>query len=176
MARVLISPDSHIIERPELWTERLPNAFKDELPEEYRPRPRRENTAPAPAREQGGASAVRRSNTPIFGAGIDPNKRIPEMEQDGLTAEVLYCTRAMQMFHLEDAALQEACFRAYNDELVQYCSVAPDRLYGIGLISVYNIDNAIKELTRCRNAGLVGAMVWMTPHPELPFSRFDHYN
>jgi predicted TIM-barrel fold metal-dependent hydrolase len=180
MARVLISPDSHIIERPGLWTERLPESFRDQLPDEYRPRPPRprDNGASAEAATtstQGGATAARRSNTPIFGAGIDPNKRIPEMEADGLTAEVLYCTRAMQMFHLEDAALQEACFRAYNDELLDYCSVAPDRLYGIGLISVYNIDHAIRELQRCRAAGLVGAMVWMTPHPDLRFSRFDHY-
>lgn len=178
MPRVLISPDSHIIERSELWTERLPDPFKDRLPAEYRPRPRRQRDEPsasAPAAEQGGASADRRSNTPIFGAGIDPNKRIPEMERDGLTAEVLYCTQAMQMFHLEDAPLQEACFRAYNDELLDYISVAPDRLYGIGLISVYNIENAVKELERVRKAGLVGAMVWMTPHHELPFSRSDHY-
>src|SRR5438445_69732 len=145
MARVLISPDSHIIERPDLWVERLPNSVKDRLPDEYRPRPPRQRdgaASPAPAREQSGASADRRSNTPIFGAGIDPNKRIPEMEQDGLTAEVLYCTRAMQMYHIEDAELQEACFRAYNDELIEYCSVAPDRVYGIALISAYTIDNA----------------------------------
>src|SRR5690242_16922703 len=123
MPRVLISPDSHIIERPELWVERLSEPFKERLPEEYRPRPPRQGNGgapPTPAVEQGGASADRRSNTPILGAGIDPNKRIPEMERDGLTAEVLYCTKAMQMFHLEDAPLQEACFRAYNDELVDY--------------------------------------------------------
>jgi predicted TIM-barrel fold metal-dependent hydrolase len=176
MARVLISPDSHIIERPELWVERLPEKFRDELPDEYRPRPARQNGGEAKALpRQSGASADRRSNTPIFGAGIDPNKRVGEMEQDGLTAEVLYCTKAMQMFHLEDEDLQEACFRAYNDELHEYCSVARDRIYGIGLISLYNIDHAIKELQRCRNAGMVGAMVWMTPHPDLPFSRSEHY-
>src|SRR5258708_6128622 len=54
--------------------------------------------------------------------------------------------------------------------------MAQDRLYGIALIPVYNIDNAIKELERCRKAGLVGAMVWMTPHPDLPFSKGDHYD
>ena len=175
--RILISPDSHIIETPDLWVSRLSGSLLDRLPDEYRPKPAKNGNGNTPAAPPpSGATADRRSNTPIFGAGIDPNTRIPEMERDGLTAEVLYCTRAMQMFHIEDAELQEACFQAYNDHLAEYCSVAPDRLFGIGLISVYNPDHAVKELERCRKLGMVGAMVWMTPHPELPFSRVDHYD
>src|SRR5207244_2230537 len=107
---VLISPDSHIMERPELWVERLSGSVLDRLPDAFRPRPPGAQNGARPAREpgeQGGATADRRSNTPIFNAGIDPHQRVPEMEQDGLTAEVLYCTRAMQLFHLEDAELQE---------------------------------------------------------------------
>ena len=171
----LISPDSHIIERDDLWAERLPETLRDRLPDRYRPRPgspRRRAAEDQPA----GATADRRSNTPIFGAGTDPTKRIAEMEQDGLSAEVIYPTTAMTMFHMEDAELQEACFRVYNDNLIEYCSVAPDRVYGISLLSAYNIDHAVKELERCRKAGLVGTMVWMTPHPSLPFDRSDHYD
>jgi predicted TIM-barrel fold metal-dependent hydrolase len=172
--KVLISPDSHIIERTELWAERLPGELKQRLPGRFRdPKPR---PAPPPEAEMVGATADRRSNQPIHGAGIDPSRRISEMERDGLTAEVLYPTEAMHLFHLEDAKLQEECFRVYNDNLRDYCSVAKDRIYGIGLIAVYDIDNAIKELERCRKAGMVGGMVWMTPNPELPFSRLDHYD
>ena len=172
---VLISPDSHIIEPDDLWVERIPGALKDRLPDRYHPRPGGPRRQP-PAGEPAGATADRRSNTPIFGAGTDPTTRISEMEQDGLTAEVIYPTTAMTMFHMEDAELQEACFRIYNDNLIEYCSVSPDRVYGISLLSAYNIDNAVKELERCRKAGLVGTMVWMAPHPTLPFDRSDHYD
>jgi predicted TIM-barrel fold metal-dependent hydrolase len=148
---VLLDADAHVKESADLWAERLPAALRDQAP-------RFAGEGPGP------------------GGGADPNLRVGEMAQDGVYATILHPTRGMHLFHIEDAPLQEACMRAYNDYLIEYCSVAPDRLYGIALIPVYNIDNAVKELERCRKAGLVGAMVWMTPHPDLPFSKADHYD
>ena len=147
---VLIDSDAHVRESPDLWIQRLPAAFRDRAP------------TFAPEMAPPGATVS--------------TFRIPEMEQDGVFATVLYTSKGMNMFHMEDAGLQEACFRVYNDWLTEYCSVAPKRLYGIGLISVYNIDNAIKELEHCRKSGMAGAMVWMTPPAHLPFSRSDHYD
>ena len=63
--------------------------------------------------------------------------------------------------------MQEACFRAYNDWILEYCSVAPDRLYGVSCIPTYDIDHGVAELERCRRAGLSGALVWQAPPPEL---------
>ena len=97
------------------------------------------------------------------------------MEADGLSAEVLYPTLGFDLFGLDDAGLQEACFRAYNDWLIDYCSVNTDRLIGIPAIPVYNIDNGVKELERCRKAGLKGCIIWQAPHPDLPF-RSSHYD
>ena len=83
----LISPDSHIIERPELWVERLSGAVADRLPEDFKPRPPRAQDGGGAAvarranQEQSGATADRRSNTPIYNAGIDPHQRVPEMER-----------------------------------------------------------------------------------------------
>jgi predicted TIM-barrel fold metal-dependent hydrolase len=107
--------------------------------------------------------------------GSDPNSRIGEMETDGLSAEVLYPTYLLDLFALDDAGLQEACFRAYNDWLIDYCRVAPQRLIGIGAIPVYDIDQGVKELERCRKAGLRGAIIWQAPHPDLPFHS-NHYD
>ena len=53
------------------------------------------------------------------------------METDGLSAEVLYPTNLLPHFAMDDAKLQEACFRAYNDWLIDYCKVSPNRLIGI---------------------------------------------
>src|SRR5258708_25091003 len=66
--------------------------------------------------------------------GHDPNARIKEMEVDGLSAEVLYPTLMLKLFALEDAGLQEACFRVYNDWLIEYCSVNRERLVGVAAI------------------------------------------
>src|SRR6266851_7905781 len=73
--------------------------------------------------------------------------------------EVLYPSFAMNLFGLQDAALQEACFRVYNDWILEYCSIAPDRLYGVFCIATYDIDHGVAELERCRKAGLAGALV-----------------
>jgi predicted TIM-barrel fold metal-dependent hydrolase len=150
---LLISADSHVVEDPHLWEIRLPAAFKDRAPV-------------FPEREVGGLFQA-------HAGGWDPHERVKEMAVDGVSGEVLYPSFAMNLFGLEDAALQEACFRAYNDWIVEYCSVAPDRLYGVSCISTYDIEHGVAELVRCRKAGLLGALVWQAP-PEHSFAT-NHY-
>jgi hypothetical protein len=43
---------------------------------------------------------------------------------------MLYPTLALDQFGIADATLQAACFRVYDDWLMEYCSVAPKRLPG----------------------------------------------
>ena len=150
---LLISADSHIIEDPHFWESRLSAAFKDQAPV-------------FPDQEVGFFQAQP--------GGWDPDERVKEMAADGVSGEVLYPTLAMNLFGLQDVALQEACFRVYNDWILEYCSVAPDRLYGVCCIPTYDIDHGVAELERCRKAGLPGAMVWQAPPPELSFAT-DHY-
>ncbi|HEX9879593.1 MAG TPA: amidohydrolase family protein [Candidatus Binatia bacterium] len=151
---VIISADSHVSEPPDLWATRVPP-------------PLRERAPLFSARNTGEA----------FGhpGGFDPHARIEEMETDGVSAEVLYPTIGLKLFALDDAAVQEACFRVYNDWLIDYCQVAPKRLVGIPCITVYDVDRGIKELERCLKAGLKGALIWQAPHPDLPLHS-DHYD
>ncbi len=93
---------------------------------------------------------------------------------DGVKAELLYPSLGGRLFHIEDAALQEACVQVYNDWLIEYCKTAPDRLLGIAMISAYDADRAAKELERCKKEGLCGASIWQLPPPELPFTS-SHY-
>ena len=72
-------------------------------------------------------------------------------------------------------SFRKSRFRAYNDWLIEYCKVSPKRLLGIAAISVYNIDEGVKELERCAKAGMKGSMIWQAPHPDLPFNS-EHYN
>ena len=157
---LLISADSHVSEPEDLWEKRLPASLRDKAPA-------------FPKRRVGGGFSEANRNVSRPG-GTDPTLHIGEMAQDGVSGEVLFPTLGLRLYAMEDANLQEACFRAYNDWLIEYCSVAPDRLFGVGTISVYDIDNAIEEMRRCKNAGLVGAMIWQVPPENLPFSS-DHY-
>jgi predicted TIM-barrel fold metal-dependent hydrolase len=151
---VIISADSHVMEPHDLWVTRLPARFRDAAPS-YPPPKVGEGLQQHPG-------------------GQDPRERVKEMATDGVSGEVLYPTLSLDQFGLDDAELQEACFRVYNDWLIDYCSVSPERLVGVPNISVYNIDHAIAELERCKKAGLKGALIWQAPHPDLPFTS-DHY-
>jgi predicted TIM-barrel fold metal-dependent hydrolase len=151
---LLISADSHVIEDPHFWENRLPASFKDQAPV-------------FPERQVGGAFQA-------HPGGWDPHERVKEMAVDGVSGEVLYPSFALDLFGLQDAALQEACFRVYNDWILEYCAVAPDRLFGVACIATYDIPHGVAELERCRTAGMPGAMVWQAPPPELSFAT-DHY-
>jgi predicted TIM-barrel fold metal-dependent hydrolase len=148
---LLISADSHVTEPYDLWTTRLPKGLRDQAPTFL--------------------SVESAQSKP---GGLDPNERLKEMAVDGVSLEVLYATKGMTLFRIEDVALQEACVRVFNDWLIEFCAVSPNNLFGIALISLYNVDRAVAELERCRNAGLRGAMIWQNPPEELPFSS-DHY-
>lgn len=147
----IISSDSHIIEPYDLWETRMPAAMRDSVPK-FNP-------------ERG-------DNKP---GGEDPKLRVREMAQDGVSGEVVYPTRGLRLFAVEDPATQEAAFQIGNDYMAEYCSAAPERLWGIPMISVYNIKNAVKELERCTKMGLKGALIWQVPPEHLRFTS-DHYD
>jgi predicted TIM-barrel fold metal-dependent hydrolase len=154
---VLISADSHVSEMGDLWASRLPTQFRDDAPR-------------FPDTRAGRGSGRFEGKT----GGWDPNERIKEMAQDGVSAEVLYPTLGLRLFGLDGPALQEACFRVYNDWIIEYCSAAPDRLVGVGCVSVYDVDHAVAELERCKRNGLRGALIWQAPHADIPFTS-NHY-
>jgi predicted TIM-barrel fold metal-dependent hydrolase len=153
--QILISADSHVIEPHDILKQRVPPAFRDAAPE-------------LPRLKVG-------EGFQSHPGGSNPGERLKEMETDGVSAEVLYPTHMLGHFGMDDARLQEACFRAYNDWLIDYIRVAPERLVGIAAISVYDIDWAVAELERCKKAGMKGSIIWQAPHADLPFHS-KHYD
>jgi uncharacterized protein len=141
----LFSADSHVIEPDDLWRDVLPAEFW-------------------------GATAGT-----VAPGGTDPALRCGEMAQDGVVAEVLYATRGLRVFGVQDPEAQEAACRVYNDWLADYCSVAPDRLFGAALIAAFDAERAVAEIDRCAALGFRGIMLWQVPHPDLPF-RSHHYD
>jgi uncharacterized protein len=148
-----ISADSHMTEPPDLWEKRLPDALRDRAP-------RIPNRDTSSGHERAG--------------GWDPYERLKDQAYDGISAEVLYPSRGYAAYTVGDTELEEACCRAYNDWMIEFCSVAPQRFWGLALISLWNIEHAVKELERCRKAGLRGAAIGLVPAEELLYGS-DHY-
>jgi len=151
----LISADSHVMEDPELWSKRLPARWKDAAP-----------VFPTVEVGQGFQGHE---------GGKDPRARVEEMAVDGVSQEILFPTLGLSLFGITDPRLQEACLRVYNDWLVEYCSAAPKRLFGLAAISTFDIDHAVSELRRCHDSGFLGALVWEVPPEDLSF-RSSYYD
>lgn len=188
---VIISSDSHVTEPDDLWSTRLPEGMRDKVTVKARSLFANSGKNKEAADEKKKQEAegynedttVNASHRPARWAqkgiggvmgGQNPHERIHEMEYDGVTAEVLYPSKTLSHYSLTDAAVQEAVFRVYNDWLLEYCSVSPERLVGLACISMYDVEHAIKEMERCKHAGMKGVLIWMQPPADLPFSS-DHY-
>jgi len=188
MEEGVISSDSHVIEVPNLWEKGLPPSLRERAPKAYFDEKRDAWMFGSPevqAQAVGGLfmagqrpdqlESFRRAGFSVARpGGWDPIERIKDMKTDGVSAEVLYPSLGLGLYCVEDAALQEALFQAYNDWVIDYCAKVPDRLYAIALLSMFDVDHAIAEMERCKKRGIVGTMIWQVPHPKLPFSD-SHY-
>jgi predicted TIM-barrel fold metal-dependent hydrolase len=151
---VRISSDSHVAEPFDLWETRMPAALRDralrfpdlKLGEGHHTRP----------------------------GGYDPTERLKDIAFDGVSAEVLYPSLASGIFRTKDTTLAHAYSRAYDDWMIDFCSEAPDRLWGQAAIPLWDIDWAIGELERTRKAGLPGVTIWLVPPDNLPLHS-SHY-
>ena len=183
----IISADSHLELPVDRWAHRIPEKYRDRAP-------RRIQVA-------GGGDAHIGEGRDImiepkrmgkeyrvypFGGSFDtnpgagsPEQRIKEQDLDGIDAEVLYPGSAGPNYWrgVKDDTAYKAIIRAYNDYVAEdYCSVAPDRLIGLGLIPEINVKDAIAELEHCAKIGLKGVAINTFPAGKMfPTAEDDEF-
>ena len=122
----LISADSHFVEPPKMWAERLDKRFRDRAPhgERLEGKPGEylvcEDVAPAPVAAFFSAGVPAAELPEFMKRGFDeapkavhdPAERIKDQDRDGISAEVIYTSMGMPLFGLADAEFRAACFRA----------------------------------------------------------------
>jgi predicted TIM-barrel fold metal-dependent hydrolase len=169
----LISADSHVVEPPDLFERHLPAGLRQRAP-----KPgvvggavcwlvEGADPVPLPASTITGSGWRHPGRAPssfaeVLPALYDPSQRIVAQDADGVDAEVLYSLPGLwdAIRTLEDAAVQLACVRAYNDWLSEFCAQAPHRLIGLGRIPTTGLDDARDELLRCvKELGLKGVVL-----------------
>jgi len=182
----LFDADSHVSEPLNLWQERLPAKYRDKAPrmlKEHEGKPGawwliEEGREPHNVILGFGANKTLEelqqflkgfSYAGAHRGGWDPAQRVKDMDQDGVTGDVLYTTLGFRMFWIRDAGFQRACFQVYNDWLAEFCSYSPKRLKGLGLISLYDPKQGAEDLEDCAKKGLAGGLIWASPPDELPF-------
>ena len=123
-------------------------------------------------------------------AGLqDPAARLRDMDQDGIAAEVLYHGGAngesmpFSTFSLATWGspkynhLEGVGVRIYNRWLADYVAENPDRLLAIGHVTVRDIDEAVAEVYRVKDAGFKGINLPaprrdFTPYPDSSWDPF----
>ena len=182
---IIISADSHVFEPVSLWETRIDKKYRERGPRfvaNYQGKsgtffvcdginPRAiASIAAAGIPKEDLVKFKDVHHRDLRAGGYDPVERLKDQDIDGVSGEVLYATYAMQLYQIQDAGLQEAAFHTYNAWMVEMCSHAPDRLVGLALISVYNVDNAVKALRHWHQRGLRGAMIANVPPAGTEYS------
>lgn len=178
----MVSSDSHIVEPPDLWSGRMPAHLGDRAPrvvaeddgEWWYVDNRRTMShlgIQTGARFEGDPDALETSATfdRVRPAAYDPVAYVAENEADGVWGSVIYPSQGLVLFSVPSTEVVTASMRAYNDWIAEFCAAVPDRLKGLAMVNVDDVDDAVAELTRVRELGLAGVLITVKPPAWQPF-------
>jgi predicted TIM-barrel fold metal-dependent hydrolase len=191
-ADLIIDTDTHVSEPPDLWTSRLPASFGDRaLHVEW------DDQAQAEVWVTAGRVIGKAWRGAMYGwpepfpsapprqsdahpASYDASARVAAMDDCGVRAEVLYPNVAGG-FTVDlysggaDREFTVAHIRAYNDFLLDWISVAPERFVPLAIVPYWWIDEAVAEVERCASLGHRGLVTTGAPHLHGQPYMSDHY-
>lgn len=148
---VVVSADSHVLETSDLWKDRLPARFQDRAPKLWW--------------DEGGFSHLEAEGRNLDIPGLntmlvegrpgiqDPIERIKDLDREDVDKEIIFPQRTLSLVGLQDLELRDACMRAYNEWLADYCKAAPTRFYGVGVLNWWNPQAARDNLQELRGLG-----------------------
>jgi predicted TIM-barrel fold metal-dependent hydrolase len=159
------SGDSHFLEPADLWHQILPKAQADRMPrtemigdnEERVTVDGKSFTRKLPklftSRGSTGETIVEMSSRPP--GSRDIHKRLADLDDEGIWAEVMYQSIGLWSALIEDPELIREAARAENEWLVsEIQSVAPDRLVPAALMPMLDVDDAVAEVRHAAEIGL----------------------
>jgi len=167
----LISADSHVMEPYDIWYKALGQQFGDRTPRLLDAHQGRQGTffysgnlgAPGtPVRDllpTSDAAATTAADRGFGESGFLPEVRVQFQEAADIRAEVLNPTRMLAILRNPDVEVVQACSQVFNDWEAEFVSYNPQRLVGVSVIPMHDVDWAIKELRRTLDKGLLGPMI-----------------
>jgi predicted TIM-barrel fold metal-dependent hydrolase len=165
----IFDSDMHIMEPPDLWQRYIDEEFRSIAPigvtsENVRALgvafPEELNGSTPRRQERQGRNYQR--NQALYrehaARGWRGEVQLEAMEVEGLDAAVMFPSRGLNVLigsdggpRVRDPRFAAAIARAYNDWLYDLCQSDPVRMLGAGMLSVYDINDAVKETHRVVN-------------------------
>ncbi len=178
-----VSADGHVQEPANLWVERMDRRFRDRAPRIVTKTYSYGKHEQFDAFQIEGLKSVdfidtiatmaneKAAGVPIEGHGHnriadvragagDPIARLADQDLDNVRAEVIYPNCGMYILAAPDVEYRRECIRVYNDFLAEFCSAAPRRLVGVGILPIGGpIQWAIDEARRIARINLKSVLL-----------------
>jgi predicted TIM-barrel fold metal-dependent hydrolase len=161
----VLDSDIHIIEPPDLWQRYIDPEFRDRAPygltedmgdlrlaHDGKPWGRVAVDASSSRRREGHSYAHNQERwRPFKERGWDSKVQLEAMDTEGIDVAVVYPSRGLFALSVPDMdpPFAAAMARAYNNWLKDFCSEDPRRLIGAGMISPFDVNDAVSEARRC---------------------------
>ena len=168
----LISVDDHLFEHPKVWSDRLPEKYKEVGPTVVVKDGRDcwlyegEVETAFHGLSVGGLVAKNeispepRSAADLIPGVLDPVARLKDMDEGGIWAQLCFPTfprfAGTRFLIAKDKDLALLCVRAYNDfVLEEWCAVAPDRYIPLCILPMWDVSVAVAEFHRVVGKGQI---------------------
>ncbi len=180
----VIDADSHVVERQELWDKYVEEPFWSKRPQmiklgddsdwfslidgTFGPPPHSfKGRYPFGGASLGLRHAGRGTGDPNPPLRLDvgstgAHARLKDMDIEGRDIDILYPTVMLACNNpwFQDAKCVSAICRAYNSWLADFCKADAERLLGVAVVTLLDVEEAVKEVNRCvTQLGFVGVMV-----------------
>jgi uncharacterized protein len=184
--RVLDS-DMHIMEPPDLWQRYIDPRFRDIAPQGTTTQITDLRTVFPTLQPTIGPSNINRGRNfdriqalyaEHAARGWTADCQLEAMDIEGIDVAVLFPSRGLSVltFPDMDPPFAAAVARAYNDWMADFCSTDRKRLLGSGMLSVFDIDDAVAEARRVvtdlgfravfLRSNVANGKVWHDPYYE----------
>lgn len=169
----IVDSDSHITESPDVWTARVPQRYREDVPRMVRDDTGRDiwvigdtKISTVGANAPAGWEFAPESPPPTFDdvlpAAHNALARLEYMDSVGIWAQVIYPNvggfGSQKFLTLRDPNLQLMCVKAFNDFTAEWASPSPGRLLPMLTIPFWDVQEAVKEIARGIDMGFRGVL------------------
>ena len=162
----VLDSDLHIIEPPDLWLRYIDPEFRDRAPRGLTERAGDVFLVHPDGKAWGMTDEVQQSQKVRSGQnfkndeqrfrsfedrGWTAEAQLEAMDAEGIDVAVIYPSRGLFALTIPnmDPRLAAAVAHAYNNWLYDFCQADPNRLIGAGMISAFDVEDAVTETHRC---------------------------
>lgn len=189
----IVSVDDHLIEHPRVFSERLPEKYRENGPQIVEIEGGHQvwkydgnifpyiglNAVAGKEPKDYGLEPVRYDQ--MIPGCYDPKARVEDMDVDGVQAACCYPSfpgfAGGSLAKAGDKELARLCIAAWNDfNLEEWYAFAPDRFIPLAMVPYWNVDDTVVEIRRIAAAGAKGITFPESPVPlGLPSFHSDHW-